>query len=247
MNDKIKRIIMIVCLLLGLFLLGYGIQMIDDDKNLNNNNIADTISEKLNGKAYNKYYFDIVDVTNYFDVYLADKYPINNIDDVSYKDKTKFLLDILCDVDTNSVDFEKLNEENKKYFYNNKLVKESIKGNEGEVLYTFEKSKYFLKRKMGYNYLIVSRLLSAEGFTDRWTVKKKLYYLDVNIVGDMYQLKVYKTIADFKEGKVLKVFNKNDYVLNESDYKSIEDSLEVFVYKFRKINKSYYLESVKIS
>lgn len=238
-----KKKIVILLTILGLIILIIGtiVMFITNQKN---NTVKESIN--LTPEDYGKYYSDVISISNYFDLYLIEKYPIDNINELSPTVKTAFILDIISGLEDGKITTDRLTTEMKKYFKDIEIYKHNIK-KDGKTLYEYKNNTYTKVKTVSNNCTNFTEIIENKGTLNNWILKKKIYFMSININDGIYHLTIYKTKADCKNNtNEIASFDNDTYIITREEYNTFKDKLNIVKYKYKALNNNYFINSISI-
>lgn len=240
-----KRIIIII-FALGVMCIGCGIFYAVNGQSFSYIQ-EKKIDKKLNAKEYAKYYKKIQLISNYFDMYLAEEYPIKKVEALDDQKKNLLLLNIICNYEKQQATITEVEKLSKDYFVNFKPIRKDMKGSTGDVLYYYKDNTYkqaLLRQDEIYTF--ATKEIKSDAYETYWILKKKGYYLHSSFDGTTYTNTVYATFKDYKEHKnALATFNNSVMALTSGDYEKIMEQLKTVTYHFTRKGNNYYLDSIQ--
>lgn len=134
-----RKIIIITLIVISVITIGVGVFLINTDILKNTTTIKDT---PLSLEEKSKNLSPILEQILYYNTYLSNEFPIKDIDKLDNTAKTKFLLNITCNLETSEVSVSDLEKVGEKYFEDFKIVKKDIKTSNDQVLYKYKNNKF---------------------------------------------------------------------------------------------------------
>ena len=240
-----KKIIIALITLIGVLLIIIGIYLIIHNDIQKKE--VETISTPLTNEEYNNSYSNIISTSNYFETFLSNKYPIENVQDMTPKNKTKFILDIICGVDNNKATKKEVKKEMSKYFLTPEVYLDDIEIN-GKILYKYSNNIFTNVESEDSQCIFVTNFLEEEAFSDYWILKKKAYYINQTLNDDnTYSNNVYITEKDCdNEENSIYSFTDINYMLDEESFDKLKQKLKTITYTYKKNSNKYYIEKIEI-
>ena len=241
-----KKKIAILFAILGLIILLIGIILIitPNQKEDKNNTVKENIN--LTPENYSKYYSEVMSVSNYFDLYLVEKYPLNNIDNLSSEEKTMFILDVISGLEGNEITVDRLKKEMKKYFKNVEIYKHDIK-KDGEIIYEYKNNTFTKVKTVSNNCTNFTEVIENKGNPNNWILKKKIYFMSINMNNGIYHLSIYRTNADCNNNtNEITSFDNNNYIITQEQYNTFKDKLNIVNYNYKANNDDYFMNKITI-
>lgn len=202
------------------------------------------VKEKLSPTEYKLFYSNIQTVTSYFDLYISefDHFKMSHL---SNKDRTLFVLNTLSNYLFTEVSEDQVTAEASKYFSSFDIYAKSIFDDSNQLLFKYQKGKFIYHSSIAQNYLINSEVISNEGYTDSWVVKKKIYFMKTTYNNNKYYNMIYKSTEDLKNNKEIYSFTSDTPENQVDNYINIKDKLNTYVYIFNRKNDQYFLDTVE--
>lgn len=239
-----KKKIAILLAILGLIILLIGIIFITTPNQKEDKN--NTVKENLTSEEYSKYYSDVITISNYFDLYLVKKYPLNNIDNLSYEEKTLFILDIISGLEGNEITVDRLKKEMKNYFKDVAIYKHDIK-KDGEIIYKYKNNTFTKVKTVSNNCTNFTEVIENKGTPNNWLLKKKIYFMSINMNNGIYHLSIYRTNADCNNNtNEITSFDNNNYIITQEQYNTFKDKLNIVNYNYKANNDNYFMNKITI-
>lgn len=239
-----KKKIAILLAILGLIILLIGIIFITTPNQKEDKN--NTVKENLTSEEYSKYYSDVITISNYFDLYLVKKYPLNNIDNLSYEEKTLFILDIISGLEGNEITVDRLKKEMKNYFKDVAIYKHDIK-KDGEIIYKYKNNTFTKVKTVSNNCTNFTEVIENKGTPNNWLLKKKIYFMSINMNNGIYHLSIYRTNADCNNNtNEIASFDNNNYIITQEQYNTFKDKLNIVNYNYKANNDNYFMNKITI-
>lgn len=218
----------------------------------NNKNISyiqnrENISkEKLSENDYNSFYSDIQKQASYYDLYFVSKLHNFSVNDLNDKEKTKFILDIICNYKNSKVTEQQVIEEANNYFKDFKLYKDNIYSDDKLVLFSYKDGNFVYSNSVLEKLSVVTEVVSNEGYTDYWILKKKNYFIKSTYEDNKYHNSIFKSASDCYSNRELYDFDTDIPTSRVDDYSKIENKIDTYVYLFKRNGNHYILDSIKV-
>lgn len=243
-----KKRILIVLIFIGIVLILVGIYLVTRDSKESSSNEKNEISlgERLSTSEYDQFYSDIQQTAVYFDLYFVSDLANFDVNKLNNKEKTQFVLDVICNFQSPEVTEEQVITEGNKYFSSFDLYKDTITANNNQTLFQYQDAKYTYVSSLAYDYTTVTSIESNDAYKDYWILKKKIYFIKTTYKNNKYQNKVYKSVADYEKDKSIYSFKSDMPSGVVDDYEKIEDKLNVYTYTFKKNGDYYMLDTIKM-
>lgn len=237
----------IIIAFLGVVLIVFGIGVFTfSDKNSDKKENEKIVKERLSSADYDLFYSNIQTAASYFDIYFVSRYDNFKVNSLNNEEKTQFILNILSNYQSPVVTEELVISESSKYFSTFNLYKNSIYSGSNKILYQYQDGKFTYLSSESQNYIVNSELISNDGYTDSWVLKKKIYFIKTTYNDNKYRNSVYKSIDDLKKGKEIYSFVTDVPASQVDDYKKIRKKINTYVYTFKRVQNQYFLDSVKM-
>lgn len=190
-------------------------------------------------------YTEIVEKTNYFDIYFLNKYDYVSSDTLSSYEKTLFLLNTICNATNYQVSTQDLISEMTKYFSPFDLYLNDIQGTSENILYKYANGVYTYNFSENNQFDIFTKEISNEASYDNWIMTKKIYYVKGELDGNKMRLNVYR---DPKSEEIIYSFDSKSNIsvnsLSDEEYEKIENKLNTVTYTYKRNDNKYILENI---
>lgn len=246
MKKKI-RLFVLIFFAVSSILLGLFFQVYSEKNNQLKETKKSLPESKLSKKEELSVYQDISKKTSLYDSFMSELYPIEDVNKLSSKEKTLFLLRS-SNNSNKEINIEQLQKKLNNFFDEFDIYKGQIKDKKGKVLYNYKKGVYTFA---GFNNSVLtpsSYEISSDGTNKRWTVKKKLYYFKFSLDENsyIYTTEFYANQND-KEPMLVKKSKSNSSSLTKEEFEKVKSTIATVTYNFVKKNGTYILKSVDVS
>jgi len=183
-----------------------------------------------------------------FDKNFSSKYPISDLNNLTSKERTTFLLNTTLNSESKEISFKKLTKEAPKYFQNTDLVTENIMSKDKKIIfYSYRNKKYTYENREQSDFITSSYDTDCDENKNEYILKQKLFYWTYTYDNQKYKGTLYKNYQDIIKKDPLTEFTNDVLALDSETYQKYVDEIPVYTYTFKLINNEYILKSVTIS
>lgn len=243
-----RKIVLTFLVLGGVILISVGIICVQfNNTNMNYIQNRETMNkEKLSENDYNSFYSDIQKQASYYDLYFVSKLYNFRVNDLSDHEKTRFILDIICNYKNSKVTEQLVVEEANNYFKDFKLYKDTIYSDNQLILFEYKDGNYIYSNSDLEKFSVVTDVVSNEGYTDYWILKKKNYFIQSIYKDNKYHNSIFKSANDCYSNDELYAFDTDTPASKVDDYSKIKNKLDTYIYLFKRDGNHYILDSIKV-
>ena len=237
-----RKIIIITLIVISVITIGVGVFLINTDILKNTTTIKDT---PLSLEEKSKNLSPILEQILYYNTYLSNEFPIKDIDKLDNPAKTKFLLNITCNLETSEVSVSDLEKVGEKYFEDFKIVKKDIKTSNDQVLYKYKNNKftYVTSEEVLYEINIKDQKIIAT--ENKWVVQAKIYYSTTKHLDQTkIEKKIYQDIDLINKQDPLFTISSDITNYQEDIPQTVDEKLKTVTYNFKKVDQLYKLDSI---
>lgn len=235
--------IFIVLIILAILLIGIGVVFVGFSsikKDNKKEELTLTEADKI------KYGEEIDLAVKYFNNYLAEEFPLSNVDELTDDEKTLFLIKSKVNINSPQVNVSELENIKNQYFNEFELFLDNIVRDE-QVLYGYQNDKFVLMNDA--NLCVAnSKMVSSKEGIQSWKVKHKVYYLRDIVMPDNSVVKaVYNNYNNCSEqiNQIL-TLPLGAVDLTEQQYEEYNSHFNTYVYTLNRINEHYIMKSVTV-